>query len=392
MSIKFDYLTSMSRKAIFFGHINYMVYDRTQPYNSLPHLPPLGLEDDVDILKKLISSSRALASVDGNVQRLPNPNMLINTISLQEARASSEIENIFTTEDELYKAVSDTVQEGQASPSTKEVLRYRESLWEGYRRIQEKGTIDLDGIVAIFRQIKNTSGGIRPPHSLTVIRRGQSEFRSGEIIYTPPRGPGIVENLMRNLLDYINDIVDSDTDPLLKMCISHYQFEAIHPFPDGNGRTGRILNLLYLVKKGLLNQPILYLSKYIIVHKDDYYQHLAGVTQAGKWKPWVLYMLDAVEQTAQLTNQLIISILNQMESTLEHGKGTIKWYNKEVNELLFSQPYLKPKLVGDRLKISSRTTLNKYFSELVGAGILVQFKDGREVFYINRDLVKILEG
>lgn len=369
-----------------------MVYDRTQPFNSLPLLPPFGIGEDVDILKKLISSSRALASVDGNVQRLPNPHMLINTISLQEARSSSEIENIFTTEDELYKAVSDTIQEGQASPSTKEVLRYRESLWEGYRRMQEKGVIDLDGIIAIFRQIKNTTGGIRPPHSLTVIRRDQSEFRSGEIIYSPPRGLGIVENLMSNLLDYINDTLDPDTDPLLKMCISHYQFEAIHPFPDGNGRTGRILNLLYLVKKGLLNQPILYLSKYIIVHKDEYYQHLAGVTQAGKWKAWVLYMLDAVEQTAQLTNQLIISILNQMESTLEHGKGTIKWYIKEVNELLFSQPYIKPRLVGELLQITSRTTLNKYFTELVEAGILVQIKDGREVYYINRDLVKILEG
>lgn len=369
-----------------------MVYDRTKPFNSLPLLPPKGIEEDVEILKKLVSASRALASVDGNVQRLPNPYMLVNTISLQEAKASSEIENIFTTEDELYKAVSDTIQEGQASLSTKEVLRYRESLWEGYRRIQEKEAIDLDGIVAIFRQIKNTSGGIRPPHSLTVIRRGQSEFRAGEIIYTPPRGIGIVESLMNNLLDYLNDIADTHTDPLLKMCISHYQFEAIHPFPDGNGRTGRILNLLYLVKKGLLNQPILYLSKYIIVHKDDYYHHLAGVTQAGKWKPWILYMLNAVEQTSQLTNQLIISILNQMESTLEYGKSSIKWYSKEVNELLFSQPYLKPKLLGDRLKISSRTTLNKYFNELQESGILVQIKDGREVYYINRDLVKILEG
>lgn len=369
-----------------------MVYDRTKPFNSLPLLPPIGIAEDVDILKKLVSSSRALSSVDGNVQRLPNPYMLVNTISLQEAKASSEIENIFTTEDELYKAVSDTIQQGKASPSTKEVLRYWESLWEGYRRIQEKGEIDLDSILAIFRQIKNTSGGIRPPHSLTVIRRGQSEFRAGEIIYTPPRGLGIVENLMGNLLDYLNDIIDPDTDPLLKMCISHYQFEAIHPFPDGNGRSGRILNLLYLVKKELLNQPILYLSKYIIVHKDDYYHHLAGVTQAGRWKPWILYMLDAVEQTAQLTNQLIISILNQMESTLEHGKRTIKWYNKEVNELLFSQPYMKAKLLGDRLNISSRTTLNKYFNELQEAGILVQIKDGREVYYINRDLVKILEG
>src|SRR5690606_1639782 len=169
-------------------------------------------------------------------------------------------------------------------------------------------------------------------------------------------------------------------------------FEAIHPFPDGNGRTGRILNLLYLVSKDLLDQPVLYLSKYIIVHKDDYYYNLGAVTQRGAWKSWILYMLDAVEKTSLLTNQLISSILDQMDTTLEHGKSTIKWYTKEVNELLFSQPYIKPKLIGDVLQISSRTTLTKYFNELVAARILTPAKDGREVFYINEDLIRILEG
>lgn len=369
-----------------------MAYDRTTPFNDLPLLPPQNIDDDVDILKKLVSASRALAGVNSNVQRLPNPSMLINTIALQEAKASSAIENIFTTEDELYKAVSDTVQEKNANPATKEVLRYREALWEGYQRIKEKSDIDLESTIAIFRQIKNTTGSIRSPHTLTVIQRGQSEFRSGEIIYTPPRGTGLVERLMGNLLDYLNDDKLSDTDPLLKMCVAHYQFEAIHPFPDGNGRTGRILNLLYLVNQGLLDQPVLYLSKYIIVNKDDYYYNLGAVTQRGSWKPWVLYMLDAVEKTALLTNQLINSILDQMETTLEHGKSNIKWYNKEVNELLFSQPYIKPKLIGDILQISSRTTLTKYANELVAAQILTPSKEGREVFYINDDLIRILEG
>ncbi|QDH78735.1 Fic family protein [Echinicola soli] len=369
-----------------------MVYDRTKPFNDLPLLPPKGITDDVDILKKLVTSSRALAGANSNVQRLPNPYMLINTISLQEAKASSAIENIFTTEDELYKAVSDTVKEEHANPATKEVLRYREALWEGYRRTQEKRTIDLESIIAIFRQIKNTSSGLRPPHSLTVIQRGQSEFRSGEVIYTPPRGQGIIERLLDNLLVYLNDDAQFDTDPLLKMCIAHYQFEAIHPFPDGNGRTGRIINLLYLANKGLLDQPVLYLSKYIITHKDDYYYNLGVVSQRGNWKPWVLYMLDAVEKTSILTNQLISSILNQMESTLEYARSRIKWYNKEVNELLFSQPYIKQKLIGDAMQISSRTTLTKYFSELVDARILSPIKDGREVFYINEDLIRILEG
>ncbi|EOR95294.1 MloA [Arcticibacter svalbardensis MN12-7] len=318
--------------------------------------------------------------------------MLVNTIALQEAKASTAIENIFTTEDALYKAVSDTVQEDKANGATKEVLRYREAMWAGYQLIKDGNKIDLESLIGIFRQIKNTSSGLRSPASLTVIQRGQSEFRSGEVIYTPPRGAGVLEKLIDNLLIYLNDDQQYPTDPLLKMCFSHYQFEAIHPFPDGNGRTGRILNLLYLVHSGLLYQPVLYLSKYIIVNKDDYYYNLGIVTQRGSWKPWILYMLEAVEKTSQLTSQLIESILAQMEATLIHAKQLIKWYTKEVNELLFSQPYIKPKLIGDQLNITSRTTLTKYFVDLVDAKILSPVKEGKELFYVNDDLIRILES
>ena len=241
--------------------------------------------------------------------------MLVNTIALQEAKTSTEIENIFTTDDELYKALSDTIQEKSANTATKEVLRYREAMWEGHRLIHEKNKIDRDCIISIFRQIKNTSEGFRSPQSQTMIKRGQSEFRSGETIYTPPRGVGLIEKLVDNWLDYINDDEKYPLDPLLKMCVSHYQFEAIHPFQDGNGRTGRILNLLYLVNKGLLSQPTLYLSKYIILHKEDYYFTLGAVTQRGSWKEWILFMLDAVENTSVLTNSLINEILNQMDAT-----------------------------------------------------------------------------
>lgn len=370
-----------------------MSYDRTQPFNDLPLLPPSkNMEEDVEVMKKLVVASRALATTNSSIHRLPNPTMLINTIALQEAQTSTAIENIFTTEDELYKAVSESVREENIKPATKEVLRYREALWEGYNIIQADGMIDLDCVVGIFRQIKNSTAGIRPPQTLTVIRRGQSDFRSGEVIYTPPRGMDLIETKMENLLEFLNDDKKFPIDPLIKMCIAHYQFEAIHLFSDGNGRTGRILNLLYLVNKGLLGQPVLYLSKYIMVNKDDYYYHLSGVTQRGLWKPWVMYMLDAVEKTAQLTNQLITSIVNQMEATLAHGKLNIKWYNKEVNEAIFSQPYIKPKLVGETLGVTSRTTLTKYFSELTAASILSPSKDGREVFYINDDLVQILKG
>ncbi|MGB3779716.1 MAG: Fic family protein [Tunicatimonas sp.] len=318
--------------------------------------------------------------------------MLVNTIALQEAKASTAIENIFTTEDELYKAVSDTVQEEKADPATKEVLRYREALWAGYQSMKDRGTIDMPLIVKIFQQIKNTTADLRPPQAQVVIKRGQSEFRSGEIIYTPPRGADIVEALMQNLITYLSNTSDDPTDPLLKMCIAHYQFEAIHPFQDGNGRSGRILNLFYLVQSGLLSQPTLYLSKYIITHKEDYYYHLGAVTQRGGWKQWILFMLDAVEQTAGLTNRLINEILDQMEATLAHGKATIKWYNKEVNEAIFSQPYAKPSVVGDRLEKSSRTTLTRYMEALVQQRILIPKKDGRAIYYLNEDLIRILEG
>lgn len=370
-----------------------MVYDRTQPFNDLPLLPPAkNVEEDIEILKKLVTASRALATTNSSIHRLPNPTMLINTIALQEAQTSTEIENIFTTEDELYKAVSETLKEDYVKPATKEVLRYREALWEGFKLVKGKDEIDLDCITGIFRQIKDSSTGFRSPQTLTVIRRGQSEFRSGEVVYTPPRGHGIIEKKMDNLLAYLNDDKKYPSDPIIKMCVSHYQFEAIHPFSDGNGRTGRILNLLYLVNKGLLEQPVLYLSKYILINKDDYYYHLNAVTQRNSWKPWILYMLDAVEKTAGLTNQLIISIISQMEATLAHGKSQIKWYNKEINETLFSQPYIKPKLIGDLLSITSRTTLTKYFNELVDAKILSSAKNGKEVFYINNDLIQILKG
>ena len=368
-------------------------FDRKNPFNDLPLLPPSSkIDDDSDILKKLVSASRALASVNINVMRLPNPYMLVNTIALQEARTSTEIENIFTTEDELYKAVSDNKSEEKADLAAKEVLRYREALWAGYHAMKETKTLNLQSVLSIFRQIKNTSSGIRPPQANVVIKRGQSELRPGEVVYTPPRGDGIVERLMDNLLTYLNNNKNYPTDPLIKMCIAHYQFEAIHPFQDGNGRTGRIINLIYLVQTGLLNQPVLYLSKYIIVNKSDYYYNLGSVTQLGSWKNWILFMLDAVENTSALTNNLINDIIQQMDSTLTYGKSKISWYTKEVNEVIFSQPYIKPKIIGNVLGRSSRTTLSKRVEELVAAKILTPKKDGSQVYYLNDDLIRILAG
>ncbi len=369
--------------------MNLSRFDRNNPYNELPLLPPPEEVIDKEVLLKWGNAKSALAALNGNMLRLPNPQMLVNTIALREAKSSSAIENIFTTEDELYKAVSDAVKEENASPNTKEVLRYREALWAGYEHIAETKKIEEEAIIKIYQQVKNTRQRLRPPQSQVIIKRGQSELRAGEIIYTPPRGKGIVENKLGNLITYLNE---DPTDALLKMVIAHYQFEAIHPFTDGNGRTGRILNLLYLVNQNLLVYPVLYLSNYIIATKDDYYHYLATVTQRQNWKDWIIYMLTGVEQTAKHTTRLIEEILIQMQATLAHGKQNLKWYTKEINEALFTQPYIKAKIIKEITGVGSKVTLTKYMGELTEYGIVSPQKDGREVYYINNDLVRILEG
>ena len=366
------------------------IFNRNIPFNELPDLPPAESIIDKEILIKWGLASRALAELNKNIMRIPNPLMLVNTISLQEAQSSTAIENIFTTEDELYKAVSDTIKEDSANPATKEVLRYREALWGGYNALVKKKVLNNSIAIKIFQQIKNTKQGIRPPQSQVVIKRGQSAFKPGEIVYTPPRGPGIIEKKMDNLFEFLNE--NKEFDPLLKMAIGHYQFEAIHPFIDGNGRAGRILNLLYLVDQKLLSHPVLYLSKYIINHKDDYYHHLSGVTQRGAWKSWILFMLKAVEGTSQITNQKIDEILTQMDSTYKYANSKLKWYTMELNQALFSQPYIKQKLVGKITGAKSRTTLTKYMFKLTELGILSAHEEGREVFYVNNDLIRILES
>lgn len=362
--------------------------DRTKPYNQLPLLPPPSEAIDAEVFKRWGLASRALAEFNRNILRLPNPDMLVNTISIQEAKSSSEIENIFTTEDELFKAISTSVEESNASPATKEVLRYREALWAGFERIKKSPQVDLNLIINVCQQVKDTSLGIRPPQSLVTIKRGESELRPGEIIYTPPRGKGVLEPLLTNLIEFMN--TDSEMDPLIKMAIAHYQFEAIHPFSDGNGRTGRILNLLYLIQSGLLTHPALYMSSYIIQNKDDYYYHLGAVTQRGNWKDWLLFMMTAVERTAIISNQMVDEILDQMEATFQVGKENLKWYTKEVNECLFHQPYVRPENIGEALGRTSRTTLTKYMGQLCELGILSAKQSGKQVYYHNNDLLRII--
>jgi Fic family protein len=367
-------------------------YDRNNPYNALPLLPSPDYKPDNQVLEKWGLASRALAELKSNIHRLPDPGILVNTISLQEAKSSSEIENIFTTNDELYRAIANKVAEENAEPAVKEVLYYREALWAGYKDLKNKAAFDMKSLISIYQQVKSTKEGIRPPHSKVVIRRGNSDVKAGEVVYTPPRGEGIIEEKLENLLRYLNEQIAENEDPLMKMAIAHYQFEAIHPFSDGNGRTGRILNLLYLVKSNLLGLPVLYLSQYIIRNKVDYYFLLAGVTQRRDWKPWILFMLDAIEKTSINTNLTIDMIIDQMEESLTYGKKELKWYSKEVNEAIFSQPYIKPSIIGSITGRKSRTTLTAYMKELTGKKILSVRQIGKEVFYINNDLVRILEN
>jgi Fic family protein len=367
-------------------------FDRNQPFNQLAPLPPSVEVLDVEVLTQWGLASRALAELNRNLFRLPNPNMLVNTISLQEAKSSSEVENIFTTSDELYKALADTVNPGKTDPSTKEVMRYREALWAGYHAVKKSSKIDLDSIINIYQKIKQTPERIRPPQSQVFIRRGDSEFRAGEIIYTPPRGQGIIEEMLNNLIEYLNEDNNQQPDALIKMAIAHYQFEAIHPFSDGNGRTGRILNILYLIKNKLISYPVLYLSKYIIENKDEYYHRLSAVTQQAAWKPWILYMMRAVEQTSLHTNHLIDTILNQMSATLHYGQQNLKWYKQELNEAIFAQPYLKAKTIEIIMKRTSRTTIAKYLAQLSSLGILVPKEIGGQTFYVNPEMIRILEG
>ncbi|MBE9516946.1 MAG: Fic family protein [Bacteroidetes bacterium] len=365
-----------------------MTFERTSPFNQLPLLPPEdGKIYDREVLLLLAKAHRSLGKLDGISRKLPNPLMLVNTISLQEAKSSSEIENIFTTDDELYKAISTT--DTLISPAAKEVLRYRESLWTGIDQIKKDESIHLDAIIQIYQNIKQTQTGIRSEHSNVRIIKGGKSSTSGEVVYTPPKGDAILKELLNNLLTFLNEDEKYNLDPLLKMAIGHYQFEAIHPFPDGNGRTGRILNTLVLMNKGLLGHPILYLSKYIINNKDSYYHYINGVSSRGDWKKWLLYMLTAVDETANYTVLKIEEITQQFEATRIHIEKNIPKLDFSVIEAIFTQPYIKAiHLVSEKIK--SRNTARKYLDQLCNIQVLELKHIGNENVYINNDLVRIL--
>lgn len=367
---------------------NQVKYDRNIPFNNLPLLPP---PDDsvitIDILKALNKANKALAELKGLAKKLPNQAMLVNTIALREAKASTEIENIFTTDDELYKSL--TLSSSELKGNAKEVLFYRQALWTGIKSIKKNKLIDSEVIIKIYREIKQVNDGIRPSQTETVIKKRGSGLLDGTVVYTPPRGVEIINEKLKNLFDYINDDDTYDYDPLIKLAISHYQFEAIHPFRDGNGRTGRILSILLMIQKGLLEFPILYLSAFIINEKDDYYSLLNAVTTQNNWKGWINYILKAIEETSIYTISKIEEIDKLFSNTLELISNKLPHIRKETVELLFEQPYISPRKLMDN-NIKSLNTAKKYLNQMEELGILSSTKIGKEIVYLNIDLYNLL--
>ncbi|QNN41428.1 Fic family protein [Pedobacter roseus] len=364
--------------------------DRTKPWNSLPELPVDSvIYLDVDILLQLGNSKAALGRLQGRSIAIPNQGLLINSISLQEAKASSAIENIFTTDDELYKAYSEE-NVGQVNGPAKEILYYREALWEGHQYLQENKPIDREYFIKMYRIVSRFNDGIRPPVAQIVIKEGGSGPNAGKVFYTQPRGAGIIEAKMDNLIKFLNDEINYPLDPLLKMAIGHYQFEAIHPFRDGNGRTGRIFNINYLTQKGLLDYPILFLSKYIMENKEAYYAGLAGITQRGSWKNWILYMLKAVEVTANITYDKINDIISAKESiTAAVLENTDIQRPDSLINSIFTQPFTRVQHLVKK-GIYAENTARKYLDQLTEMGILEKRLVGKGHYFLNLELYRIL--
>lgn len=353
--------------------------------SSLPSLLSLNPErfESAAILKRLASASRKLAELKGIAAAIPNQAILINALGLQEAKDSSEIENIVTTHDELF--MDDVLPEAFANPAAKEVLRYRQALRLGYGLVRDSGLITANHLIEIQAELERNNAGFRKLPG-TALKSG-----SGKTIYTPPQDPAEIVALIGDLERFINDAGLFAVDPLIKMALIHHQFESIHPFYDGNGRTGRILNVLYLVNEGLLDAPVLYLSRHIVRTKADYYRLLQAVRDSDAWEAWVLYMLEAVEQTAGDTIGTIQAIKAALFDYKHRIRDGFKFYSQDLINNLFMHPYTKIEFVQRDLKVS-RVTAMKYMDALEGGGFVQKQKVGRSNYYINIALTQILAG
>jgi Fic family protein len=355
-------------------------FDRFKPFNSLPLLPPKADLETKEVLAKTIKASRALAQLNGAIRNLPNPCLFLDTLHLQEAKASSEIENIITTNDDLYQAV--VADKKFDNPATKEVVSYKEAIWLGFKHLEEKPFITTNLCVELVQCIKQNTAGIRTTPGTTLSNA------KGEVIYTPPSGEEVIREKMANLETFINE--NETIDPLIKMAVSHYQFEAIHPFSDGNGRTGRILLLLQLKLEQLLDIPALFLSEYIIKHKDKYYTSLRAVTERNDWSEFILYMLDMVEITAINALNRLESIIGLMEATGREIKEKLpKVYSKDLVEIIFKLPYTKRQNLID-IDLGSPKTVGNYLMALEEEGFLTSVRVGKEKLYLNQKLMSLL--
>jgi len=361
-----------------------MAFDPEKPFNDLPLLPPTGDVETKAVLKACIGANKALAELKGAGDLIPNQAMLINAIPLQEAKDSSAIENIVTTKDKLFLAAADP-SSAKDDPSTKEVLRYRTALEHGSAGVRSEG-ISLDLLCDVCSQLRDQKIQVRDKEGVFI---GNSATRT--VTYTPPRGRDIITAKLNNLVDFLSDNGEGGLDPLVKMSIAHYQFEAIHPFDDGNGRTGRILNLLYLLDRELLNIPVLYLSRYIIQNKADYYRLLREVTEQQTWESWLLYMLAGVEETAIWTTNRVHAIKKLFEETVEECREKLpsRVYSKELIELIFVKPYCRIQFLVDA-NFGLRKTASSYLQELEAIGVLESEKVGRELIYRHPALLEVL--
>lgn len=356
-------------------------FSATRPYNDLPLLPPKVEVETRAVLKACIEARAAVAELQQAGKLLPNQDVLINTIPLLEARASSEIENIVTTTDRLFQ-FAEPEQEAQADPATREALRYRTALRQGIEWLQQR-PLTTAAAVAVCRTLLAVRLDVRRVPGAALVNQ-----RTGQVVYTPPEGEELLRRLLANWERYLHET--EDVDPLIRMAVGHYQFEAIHPFSDGNGRTGRILNLMFLVEQGLLEIPVLYLSRAIIRSREDYYRRLLAVTTDGAWEDWTLYILEAVRETARWTTGRIHAIRALLEKTADYARiKAAAAYSRELIELLFVQPYCRIRNVVES-GIAQRQTAAVYLKELARVGILEEMKAGREKLFINPRLMRIL--
>jgi Fic family protein len=362
-----------------------MPFDPSRPYLDLQALPPSVELETRAVLKACIAARAAVAELKAAGRLIPNQGVLINTIPLLEAQASSEIENIVTTTDQMF--LFDGVSEGEADPATKEALRYRTALWEGFEALRAR-PLSTNTAVQICRAIKGVDMDVRRTPGTTL-----TNDRTREVIYTPPEGEALLREKLANWEQWMHGTLpgSDEIDPLVRMAIGHYQFEAIHPFTDGNGRTGRVINLLYLVEQKLLDIPILYLSRHILRHRPEYYSGLQSVTATGAWEPWLLYMLHGVTETARWTMDKILAVRTLLEETTERMRreaGPI--YSRELAELIFVRPYCRISHIVEA-GLAKRQTASAYLKHLTDIGILREHKVGREKVFLNPAFIELLK-